>query len=359
MVTTTIAKWYQWGDVPYVNPSNNTRFYTVGVGTDKETDLAGINYSEMHQKGDVDGGYNAFEDYFGYGFGYLTSLTAKPIEGANAYVSYSEGVLPGSHNSMFDTLSGADLAAFKEQYPDIQEDIGEETLKAYELGWKQTLLDNKLYFSVVGFHQKWDNMKSTGLIIFVPPSTGAPVFFTPTIPGSSTQKGVEVEANWLASDNLQFNLAYGYTDAKYDDFLARSMNSILGLVGVNYYANGKTMPRSPKHSAAFSATWTNDINENWEYRVRGDLLYRGETYTDELNITTIAGYTLFNLHLDFENQNGLGFGLYCDNCFDEEGWATGRRLTDFGDIPLFFANQGAVVDPIRPREIGLRVSYRF
>jgi iron complex outermembrane receptor protein len=387
--------------------------------------LAGINYAKARQFGDVDGGYSIWDGLFGtlqidegssslevsdittlgvfasleydfsdwvtlaaearyqqdesanqtgwYGalvpsatleFSELLpriSLTMTPFERTNVYVSYAEGTLPGMVNTTFDSLSDALKLEAQEQFPYIQDELGSEILKTYELGWKQSTLNGALWFSVVGFYQDWQGMKGTSTFAFTSPSTGTTSLLSATLEGSSTQKGIEFESRWSITDKFQINAVYGYTDSTYDEYAASSLNYVLGLTtGNNYLANGNTLPRSPKHSGALSGIWEDTLNNDWVFQARADVAYRGESYTDELNLTTISAYSLLNFRFGIENDEGLGLALYCTNCLDKSGWATGRRLTDFGVLPYnFFSNQGAVVDPISPREIGVKFNYEF
>ncbi|WP_317933148.1 TonB-dependent receptor [Halioxenophilus sp. WMMB6] len=386
--------------------------------------MGGLNYSELDQMGDVDGGWNAFNGYFGgflYGYGAsvldatnietlgvfgsfewdltdwatfvaearyqddttknssgyteatLTgetelsfeailprvSINFEPLPDSNLYLSYSEGQLPGAYNAMFDSMDPTDAAEFLAANPDVAKETDEETLKLMELGWKQSLMNGQLWYSLVAFSQEWDGMKSSGLYTFTA-SSGTPYFLTPTIAGSSTQQGIEAEVRWSATENLTVQGAYGYVESEYDQYNSNSFRSLLGLsYGTFYKADGNTLPRSPKHSGAIGVTWTDDLMDGWDYSLRADVVYRSETYADELNLTTIKAYSLVNLRAGISSMSGVDLELYCDNCFDKEGWATGRRLTDFGAMPNFFATQGVVVDPITPREVGIKAVYNF
>ncbi|MCL4776523.1 MAG: TonB-dependent receptor [Gammaproteobacteria bacterium] len=384
--------------------------------------MGGLSYAEMDQEGDVDGGFSIFPGAFGVGifgtgsssldvvsietiglFGSVeydildnltlalegryqdesivsrggetmatltpsvkqeddkflprVSLSWHPLEDSSLFVSYAEATLPGSRNTALDRLSPSALAAFQAQYPGVLTETEPETLDAIELGWKQSVLDGQLWYSVVAFTQDWENMKATSLLIFNNPDTGLDTFVNPTIPGSSTQKGIELEVLWAITGNLTLQGSYGFVDSEYDDYAAGRLSYVPTTSA--YQAAGQTLPRSPKHSAAIGVTWEDQLVPAWGYSIRGDVLYRGKTYTDETNLAWVDAYSLFNLHADLHGDNGVTLGVYCTNCFDEEGWSTGRRLTDFSQIPTFFANQGAVVDPIWPREIGIRASYRF
>ena len=289
------------------------------------------------------------------------SLTASPNDDTTLYLSYAEGTLPGTTSNPFAGFSDVERAEAEAFFPFIQEDLDSENLKAYELGWKQSLMDGALWFSLVGFWQEWENQKAPSTFVFLSPTTNNQFNISTTLLGDSTQKGVEFEARWQATQNLELQASFGFTDATYDEFAASGVNSTLGLpTGTNYLANGNTLPRSPRQSGAISATWTDSLTADWDYYLRGDYIYRGKTFTDELNLTTIGAYSLLNFRVGLETIDGVGIEAYCSNCADESGWATGRRFTDFGLLPAnFFTGQGAVVDPITPRELGLRVSYDF
>ncbi|MEP4892357.1 MAG: TonB-dependent receptor [Aliiglaciecola sp.] len=288
------------------------------------------------------------------------SLQYKPNADTNLFLTYSEALLPGSYNAQLDAIDQDDAAAFLAQNPNVQKTTGEESLNSYELGLKQSVFDGSVWYSLVAFYQEWEAMKSSGLYAFFGESTGTPYFLNPTMEGSSIQQGIEAEGRWQINQNLNMQFAYGYTESEYDRYDSNSFRTVLGLpYGTFLAADGNTLPRSPKHSGAIGMSWKDTLNSEWDYSARADLTYRGKTYTDELNLTTIDSYSLLSLSLGFQHESGIDVELYCRNCTDEDGWATGRRNTDFSAIPNFFASQGAVVDPIMPREFGVKVAYAF
>ncbi|MCC6170581.1 MAG: TonB-dependent receptor, partial [Gammaproteobacteria bacterium] len=144
--------------------------------------------------------------------------------------------------------------------------------------------------------------------------------------------------------------------------ISAGLNSYFGLTGRSYKADDKTLPRSPKETFALSATWTDTLNEDWEWYVRGDATYAGKTYTDETNLSWVAAYSLLNGRVGFAREDGLNVELFCRNCLNEDGWRTGRRGVDWIDtspVPNTLTRVGAIVQPIEKREIGLRVQFEF
>lgn len=253
------------------------------------------------------------------------SLSYKPLETITAYISYAEGELPGTQQSE------PNLPA---QYPQLLDEQGLETI---EIGWKQSLLQDAMFFSLTYFTQEWSNMIANETLLN---DDNSPI--QALIPGTSTQEGVELLLTWNLTQNLSTVLAYGYTESQYDDYTKDGFDF-----------KGFTMPRSPKTSGSFGLTWQDELFADWSYTVRGDLLYRGDIFANEQNTVKIAGYNLFNLRANFSNES-LNVGLYCSNCANEAAWATGTQATDFVTF-----SQGVIVDPITPREIGITAGYKF
>lgn len=287
--------------------------------------------------------------------------TYSPGDNTTLYASYSEGTLPGQVNSLFLTLPEDELADFQEQFPGVPAVLGDETITNIELGWKQSFPDAGAWFSLAVYSMEWEGLKTAAVLPF---SSSLGAVASVRLEGSATLEGVEFEGGWAPTDNLDFHLAYGYNDATYDEYTNSSFNRLLSVpAGSNFRGDGNTLPRTPKHSGALSATWTGPTVGAWESYVRGDYIFNGETYTDATNLATIAGYEIINLRFGMVSDEQMRLELYCRNCADEGGWRTGRRLLDFSpsatDGPNFFTFQGAPVQPIDKRELGVRFSYDF
>lgn len=374
--------------------------------------IAGVSSIEIDQYGDVDGGWNFFPQFFTYGYGQSrldlvniqtdgvfasveyditdeliatvearyqkedivsgqafhetgeysgvptnlnsesllprVSLTYKPFEGTTTYISYAEGELPGAVNNI-------DFEAFPEYVGVYQPTIDPETVETLELGLKQSLLDNNMFFSATLFSQDWKNMKAVDNTLVL---NGA--FVSPIIPGTSKQQGIELALNWDITENFSITSAYGYTKSEYKDFEfgTRGFVNPASQVSKPSY-DGNTLARSPKNSGAFGFIWEDDLNAMWTYSFRTDVTYRGKTYADPDNLVTTASYSLVNLRMNLDNNDDLTLGVYCNNCFDKEGWSTATVASDFVSFFVPGGGRGAVVAPITPREIGVSVDYSF
>ena len=67
---------------------------------------------------------------------------------------------------------------------------------------------------------------------------------------AATLKGFEIEATARLHPEWQVSLGYGFTDARYDDFVDTVM-------GQDH--SGSPMPFAPKHSASISLDWGHDL----------------------------------------------------------------------------------------------------
>lgn len=289
-------------------------------------------------------------------------VTYKPFDGTTLYANYSEGALGGSRNTAFAIRTPAEKAVILAQVPGVTDELAQQQLESYEIGWKQKLGSSRSWFSLSAYSMDWTNIPGSAQVTFVSPSTNAPVSIGVTLPGDAELNGVEAELRWQPLDQLVLQASAGYVDAKYTDFISAGLNSYFGLTGRSFKADDKTLPRSPKETFALSATWTDTLNGDWEWYVRGDASYAGKAFTDETNLSWVAAYSLLNGRVGFRREDGLNLELFCRNCLNEGGWRTGRRGVDWFDtapLPNTLTRVGAIVQPMEKREFGLRVQFEF
>ncbi|HNS26565.1 MAG TPA: TonB-dependent receptor [Steroidobacteraceae bacterium] len=288
----------------------------------------------------------------------------KPFESTTLYANYSEGALGGSRNTAFAIRTPAEKEVILAQVPGVSEQLAQQKLESYEIGWKQSLGSSRSWFSLSAYQMDWTNIPGSAQVTFISPTTGNAVSIGVTLPGDAELKGIEAELRWQPLDQLALHASGGYIDAKYTDFISAGLNSYFGLGGAlgSYKADGATLPRSPQETFALSATWTDTLNSDWDWYVRGDATYAGKAYTDETNLSWIGGYSLLNSRIGFARGDGLNIELFCRNCLNEDGWRTGRRAIDWFDtapLPNFLTRVGSLSQPMEKREIGLRVQFEF
>jgi iron complex outermembrane receptor protein len=290
-------------------------------------------------------------------------LTARPMEAATLYATYSVGVLPGSINSGFQALMPAQRAAVIAVAPDTLEVIPSQKLINYEIGYKQYFRDLRLQVSIAAFQMDWKNMPATNSIIVA--ALPNPVFSVTTA-GRSRIRGIEFDGNWQVTDNLNLAATAGYLDPKYVDFAARGSNALVGLPttglgsGRTYKTDGNYLPRNPRVTATGTVTWTDDFVDDWTYRIRADVLYTGMQYMGPDNLASIPSYTMFNLAVGLEN-GPYAINVFAKNLFNKQGWQRGLSFIDISNVPTNLTNtgNGSFLTPIELREVGATISYRF
>jgi iron complex outermembrane recepter protein len=115
------------------------------------------------------------------------------------YATYGQGSKGGGFVSNTRTVVASDFQ------------FAPEKSKSYEAGLKSTVLDKRVLLNVDYYNTKFDNLQVTTfdstLLTYV---TGNAA--------SATSKGVEWNAEWLATEYLKFATAGAYLDAKYNNF---------------------------------------------------------------------------------------------------------------------------------------------
>jgi iron complex outermembrane receptor protein len=161
------------------------------------------------------------------------SISFKPTEDHTLYASYSKGFKGG----------GFDPRGLSTAAPDLDGDgvreAGEifdfflfdpEKVDSYELGWKGSVLDDRLRFAIAGFYADYKDVQVPGSVGGV--VNGIPTFVgVTTNAGKATFKGVEVESQAIlardfAGTGSRLNLSgtLGYIDAQYDQFVTQVAN---------------------------------------------------------------------------------------------------------------------------------------
>jgi outer membrane receptor protein involved in Fe transport len=330
----------------------------------------------------------------------------QPTESTNLYASWSKGALPGDINAEYafgpDNMRTAEqLASAREQirngaapYPGLpgvengslgvstaSDFVDREELESYEIGWKQQWLDGRLQMNAAAYFMKWKNQKGRVSVTIVDfnGNTTAPYVkdaatctvrdpaasqtcndFTRslqiTVPGTSELQGIELEANWAATNRLTLQAALDYTSNEYTDFTFNFVEPLAGTRDMR----GNSSPRYPEWKGNLAANYIAPIGSgDWEWFTRGDLIYFGEYFIDESNLATAPDQTLLNARIGVTNGKAR-FELFGNNLLDEDAYASASRWTDFTTPAVAStANQGVAVAPQRPRYFGVKFTYEF
>jgi iron complex outermembrane recepter protein len=192
----------------------------------------------------------------------------------------------------------------------------------YELGFK-SYFDNLAVNGAI-FIIKWDDMQ-----VEVPVS-GATSFYTDNA-SEATSKGLELELEYMPTDELRFNLGASKVDATYDSYIS----------GTTVY-DGKKIIDVPETTVHFDATYR-AMNG---YYAGASYSHFGKVYFDKAN-TRSQSYGVTNLKIGYEKED-FDIYLYGNNIFDKE-----YKTRAFEVSGNWYARAGS------PRQIGVALNYRF
>ncbi len=316
-------------------------------------------------------------------------LRYQPTDDTNIYASYAKGVIQGQPNSQIAIATPNELRQYQAQLGSgVSAELPAEILDMYELGWKQTLMDNRVSFNLATYYGEWANQKGRGVAI-VQEDCGSPSHLLAggciggspagisavgqparnpdgtaflnsrnvNTPGSSKLWGVEWESAAAITEAWDAKLTVTYARSKYKDFLFNFVTPISGYAQMK----GNSNARFPKWSGAINTGYQTAFNDSWDWFVNGDLVYTGKAYVDESNLAQCNDYFVANARAGMEKE-GLRVELFVKNMFNDDNWAACARWTDFDTAPNLAGltlNQGVAVTPQNKRQIGLRTSIDF
>ena len=243
--------------------------------------------------------------------------------------------------------------------------INPESGRAYEVGVKSTLFDNRLLFNIDAFYEHFKDFQTSVLDTQLNPPE-----FELGNAGGLTTKGVELDltARPIPELTLHGGVTYQYayftnfaTSCYYGQNTTANSNGVGGCYYSSPTATGFTQAAgSPLNDASRwtftgSASYQHPLSEQLIGDANVDTLYRTAFYTDGyIPGTRVGGYDITNLNVgvsDVDDRWRIGF--YARNLFD-------RYFV--GGIETGIFDQGAYTNVIAPqarRTIGVQLDYHF
>jgi len=226
----------------------------------------------------------------------------KLTDDAMIYASYTEGYKAGGFNST-----------------DAAKSIDQEDVSNVEVGLKSTFLDDTVRFNASAFNYDYDNFQIRMLV----DEGGIPQLST--INADVTGQGFEMEASWLATDNLMLSLNYSHVKTE-----ILNQTEQAGAPDIV----GKELPNAPANKLFASADYfyeleSGEINFHINYTQFDERTFFDQTSVDKLPVNPDAiqgltsdnyvdGYGIANLRITYENENDWQVSFYANNLFDEE-----------------------------------------
>lgn len=180
-------------------------------------------------------------------------------------------------------------------------------------------------------------------------------------------QGVELEMNWIATNNLEVEFSALYNQVEYDNYLGATCDNYQIAYGAcpnNPVADaqdlsGVDLPASPNWSANTAVQYQDEaMGGNLTWYVRGEYAYRGDSYAHSVGVggdpaQRIDAYGLFNASLGFSFPSGWSFKLWGKNLADED------YFTDIARQPVGSEPEYVQARIGWERSYGATVNYEF
>jgi iron complex outermembrane recepter protein len=235
-----------------------------------------------------------------------------------------------------------------------------ETITSFEVGYKAYWFDNRARFNITAFHYEVDDLQLSAI-------GGANNGNSLLNADAGTGTGIELDFEWLVTDNLTINLGYGYADTEIDD--PGLETAICGsgactvrdpvrevrdpvtdaLLQTLASIDGNPFQAAPKTTVNFSLDYSYPLDSG-ELYFRTDWAMQGETQ--------MALYDAVEFQTDDQYEGGVRIG-YINYQKGFELSLFGRNITNEDNIKGFidFNNNTGFVN--EPRIWGFQIEYKF
>ncbi len=239
----------------------------------------------------------------------------------------------------------------------------------FELGLKADLLDGQMRLNAALFHTEYENLQRDTVVTFKD-AAGNDFQETRSInEGESTAIGFELEASYLPTPNLRFDLNFGWLDHEYDSYEPGYNPADLGLAGEPQPIDFSDLevPFSPEFNGGIAATYFQDLANGGSITYNVNVHYQDEAESSPAPAsqqggtlenpvlkqkanTQIEERTLVNAFVTWESPTGaFNVSLYGKNLTDEEYRVAANPVANLWN----FSRHGP------PRHWGVQAGYSF
>jgi iron complex outermembrane receptor protein len=218
----------------------------------------------------------------------------------------------------------------------------QESILAYEAGFKTTLIDRTLQLNGAVFYYDYRDKQILGRVL--DPLFG-PLLKLINVPKSDI-KGAELQLDWAPIHGLRVSAGASYIDSEVlDNFSNYDSNGNVVDFG------GEAFPNTPKWQLVSAADYKWRLNDRLDAFVGGNATYQSKTNSELGNVPLLAlkAYTLVDLRAGVQSSDGAWrLWLWGRNVGDVYYWTAASRDTD---TTTRFAGM--------PRTFGVSLSYRY
>jgi outer membrane receptor protein involved in Fe transport len=232
---------------------------------------------------------------------------------SNYYLSIAKGIKPGTFNPTVPDES--------------YRTVDEETVWSYELGAKNQWTD-RLATTAAVYYMDVEDQQLTQIVEYCGPGSTpdncipASTSLIENI-GESAIWGIELGLRALATERLNIDVTYAYTDAEYREHISVDEADLRGSDGSAAQTqalgdvSGNSLPRVPEHMASLIATYEQPVRAELSWYVIGDCSYESSKFAQEHNLIETGNRQLAGLRTGLRNER-WDLSLWVTNLFDDE-----------------------------------------
>jgi len=228
-----------------------------------------------------------------------------------------------------------------EQLQAVQQ-FDEEYLVNYELGFKAAMFADTLQARLALFYMDRDDQQVKGSLV-IPRPDGSTAFIEYTSNAAEGNNyGMELEMDWLASENLTLFANIGLLQTEFDNFVDAQGNDL----------SGRDQAQAPNYQYAVGGHY--DFGSG--FYVRLDVEGRDSAYFSDRHELKSPSYDLLNMRLGYAGER-WSVAIWGRNLSDEDYYI--RGFGTFGNDP----RKEYAVEPYyqygEPRVVGVSTSFTF
>jgi outer membrane receptor protein involved in Fe transport len=271
------------------------------------------------------------EDASNNKFQYLVTGRYHANENSSIYARVATGYRPGGPSAATPLVPNADFT------------VGPDSLTSFELGWKTVAWDDRLSFELAGFHTDWKD-------IIIQTNFGSTQYFVNG--GKAVSQGWESTLGLTPVEGLNLRGTIAYTDAQLTED-----TEVLVAPGVPLGADGDRLPFVPEWTSSLVADYSWAAFGDWTATIGGSVNYVGERQSNYSGrgAMDVPSYTTVNASMSLQNEHWL-LTLYGKNLNNSDGII---YLLDRALVPALQPNVPMAAGILRPRTIGVDITYRF
>jgi outer membrane receptor protein involved in Fe transport len=297
---------------------------------------------------------------------YRATIDFDLFENFLLYGSFARGFKPGGINT-------------NETNELVGQTYAPEFVDTAEIGMKATFAGGRLKINSDAYFNDYTDQQIGVQLSNLTPS--GQVITTAGIvnAGEVETKGYELDADWLATDNLSLSLSYAYTDATFKSYIQgpspgspASEFARCGVPGGQTSSDqnraeagnlcgdfsGKEVGKSPKHAVNLAALWRQTMANGHDVFAEVSAAYRSKRFTDESNLASLPAYTTVDLKFGYETPR-FAATLFVTNVTDDDKIKSAQRNVDFGNPEGFAPGRAFIAYLPQPRTYGVRLSAHF